>query len=336
VEFRELDPHDDAQLRRYHEIAWSAEHDGRAWTSMWTYPEMCAAFREPTGDERVVGLCATDDGRTVGAAFLSFSLLDNTDTAYLQVWVEPELRGRGTGSALVAAAVDRVLAEGRHRVMGEASYRFEEREDGPTLRWARRNGFEIGNLEVARELALPVGDGLLAALADEARPHHTGYRVEVHTELPAELVPSYCRLVNQLVLDAPTGSLELEEEQLTPEVFAAKRARDRSSGRRHLFAVAVHEGHRDPVAGLSHLMLPPGSPRAEQWQTIVGREHRGHRLGTALKVANLHELQRGFPEVTSVHTQNAEVNAQMLAINDRLGFQPVAVVPEFVRRVGAR
>jgi len=82
-------------------------------------------------------------------------------------------------------------------------------------------------------------------------------------------------------------------------------------------------------------MLPPGSPRAEQWQTIVGREHRGHRLGTALKVANLHELQRGFPEVTSVHTQNAEVNAQMLAINDRLGFQPVAVVPEFVRRVGA-
>ena len=54
-------------------------------------------------------------------------------------------------------------------------------------------------------------------------------------------------------------------------------------------------------------------------------------VGLALKAANLLALQRRHPELTEVHTQNAEVNEQMVAINDRLGFRPVAMVPSFKR-----
>ena len=32
-------------------------------------------------------------------------------------------------------------------------------------------------------------------------------------------------------------------------------------------------------------------------------------------------------------TQNAEVTEQMIGINTRLGFEPMALVPDFVRRV---
>ena len=70
-----------------------------------------------------------------------------------------------------------------------------------------------------------------------------------------------------------------------------------------------------------------------QWATLVHREHRGHRLGAAVKVANLRRLQRDRPDITEVVTQNAEVNEQMIGINARLGFEPVALVPEFVRRL---
>jgi GNAT superfamily N-acetyltransferase len=328
MDIRPLDPQDEAQFRRYHEIAWNAENDGRPWTSMWTHAEMHAAFHEQADDERVEGLCAYDGDAMVGAAFLAFTLADNLDKAYLQVWVEPGLRRRGIGSAVVEAAVARAAAEGRTTITGEASYTFEERDTAPTLRWATANGFRVANVEVARDLALPVPAELLEELLTEAASHHQGYTVETYDDLPEGYVPSYCALVNQLVLEAPMGELDFEEEQMTPEVFAHKRARDRSSGRRHCFAVAVHDGE---VVGLTDLMLPPESTRAHQWQTLVHRDHRGHRLGLALKAANLLALQRRHPDVTEVHTQNAEVNAQMVAINDRLGFVPVAVVPDFKR-----
>lgn len=333
MDIRPLDIQDEDTFRRYHEVAWNAEHDGRPWTSMWTYAEMHAAFHEQTEDERFEGLCAfhgRHSDQIVGAAFLAFSLADNLDKAYLQVWVEPALRRRGVGTALVDAAVERVRAEGRTVITGEASYTFEERDDAPTLRWAVRNGFTVANVEIARDLPLPVAADLLEGLLAEAAPHHEGYAVETYDDLPDAYVPSYCSLVNQLVLDAPMGALDFEEEQLTPDVFAQKRARDRRAGRRHCFAVAVHD---DTVVGLTDLMLPPESTRAHQWQTLVHREHRGHRLGQALKAANLVALQRRHPEITEVHTQNAEVNEQMVAINDRIGFVPVAVVPDFKRTV---
>ncbi|MGZ5417369.1 MAG: GNAT family N-acetyltransferase [Nocardioides sp.] len=327
MDIRPLDLRDGAQFRRYHEIAWNAENDGRPWTSMWTHAEMHAAFHEQADDERFEGLCAYDGEAMVGAAFLAFTLADNLDKAYLQVWVEPGQRRRGIGSALVEAAVARVVAEGRTTITGEASYTFAERDTAPTLRWATANGFQVANVEVARDLALPVPTELLEELLTEAARHHEDYTVETYDELPEGYVPSSCALVNQMVLEAPMGELDFEEEQMTPEVFAYKRARDRSSGRRHCFAVAVHDGE---VVGLTDLMLPPESTRAHQWQTLVHRDHRGHRLGQALKAANLLALQRRHPGLTEVHTQNAEVNEQMIA-NDRLGFVPVAVVPDFKR-----
>ena len=57
--------------------------------------------------------------------------------------------------------------------------------------------------------------------------------------------------------------------------------------------------------------------------TLVRRDHRGHRLGTAVKIANLRALQQARPEATEVKTQNAETNAWMVGINVRLGFGPV-------------
>jgi hypothetical protein len=55
----------------------------------------------------------------------------------------------------------------------------------------------------------------------------------------------------------------------------------------------------------------------------VAAEHRGHRLGLLLKVANLDQLRRFLPEVRYLNTWNADVNAHMVAINERLGFRPM-------------
>ena len=53
------------------------------------------------------------------------------------------------------------------------------------------------------------------------------------------------------------------------------------------------------------------------------REHRGHRLGTLVKVANLERLLDVAPEARRVHTWNADTNTYMVAINELDGL-PIA------------
>lgn len=73
------------------------------------------------------------------------------------------------------------------------------------------------------------------------------------------------------------------------------------------------------------LALPQDHPHeAWQWATLVLREHRGHRLGLAVKLANLDYLATCVPEVRVVTTGNARENGQMIALNDMLGFEVVA------------
>ena len=69
-----------------------------------------------------------------------------------------------------------------------------------------------------------------------------------------------------------------------------------------------------------------------QWGTFVHREHRGHRLGLATKAVNLRAVQAARDDLTLVTTQNAETNDYMVSINERIGFRPIEVHAEFVKR----
>jgi GNAT superfamily N-acetyltransferase len=330
MEIRPLDPHDDKQMRRFHEIAWRAEKDdGRPWNVMWTYDEMTGYFRVPTADQRTPAFAAYDGEQMVGAGWLALTLLDNTDKAWCFVCVEPELRRRGIGTALLEQLVDVARAEDRTTLTGNAAYSFEERDTAAQLQFARRHGFTVANIEIQRTLRLPVPDGLLTEIAADAARHHVGYSVQTYVDgIPDELLDSYCRLANQLILDAPMGDLGYEEEALTPEVMKEKQARSRQMGRTSYHALALHG---DDVVAHTDLALARGDEEAHQWGTLVRRDHRGRRLGAALKVANLRQLQDNHPEATAISTTNAEVNDHMIGINQRLGFEPVAVVPAFKR-----
>jgi RimJ/RimL family protein N-acetyltransferase len=75
------------------------------------------------------------------------------------------------------------------------------------------------------------------------------------------------------------------------------------------------------------------SERAYQWGTLVRPDHRGHRLGLAVKVANLRVLQESQPQITTVVTYNADVNAPMVAVNEQLGFVPVQWMGELQKKL---
>jgi GNAT superfamily N-acetyltransferase/RimJ/RimL family protein N-acetyltransferase len=327
---RLLDPYDDEMLSDYQAVAWRAEkEDGRPWNTMWTRDEIGPMFREQTGDARREGMCVFDGDGLVGAGFLHFPLLDNTDKALVVPMVDPARRRRGVGSVLLEAMLQHVRDSGRQVALSETSYSFESRESAPALQFARKHGFAVANIEIDRVLRLPVAEDLLDGIAERSRGHHGGYRIETYVdELPVDRLASYCELGNQLVVEAPMGDLDYEAEASTPEVEQQKRARSKAMGRSVYTTVAVQDG---TVVAFSDIMVPPSGHEALQWATLVARGHRGHRLGAAVKVANLRALQRDRPDLTEVHTQNAEVNEHMVGINDQLGFEPVAVCPAFKR-----
>lgn len=331
MDVRPVDPFDDELLGRYQDLCRQAELYERPWESIWSHAELRARFEHPKDTEHLELFATFDGDEMLAGGFLEVPLEDNLDKGFVHVMVPPAHRRRGVGTLLLGHLAEAVRAHERTELLVETSYSFGDRHDHPYRRFAEKNGFQEVNVEVVRVLPLPVDDELLDRLGSEAAPHHEGYRVEtIVGEVPDAYLPSYCRLHNQLGVDAPTGDVDFEEESLTPETFRETEKRFAAAGTTRVSTVALL-GDAEVVAYTDLVVRAEETERANQWGTLVHRDHRGHRLGTAVKVANLRELRGRFPERSEVVTSNAEVNQNMVDINDRLGFTPVAVLPMFRR-----
>jgi GNAT superfamily N-acetyltransferase len=330
---RPLDVADERAMRRWYDLTEAADTFERPWATSWSFPEMLVQFRTEDPAMRWTVLGAFDRDEMVGTAFTAMPLHDNTEKLYAAVFVAPELRSRGIGSTIVAHLVETVRTEGRSTLLVGSGIPGSEREDHPYARFARKNGFTLSNVEVHRVLDLPIETSALEAMRAEAAAHHDGYEIRTfEDEIPEELLDSYLFLLSQLALDAPSGSVDFEAEMVTRESFAAQLARMREQGRHRLMTLAI--GPDGEAVGHSDLVVPPEDrPKVYQYGTLVHREHRGHHLGAAVKVANLLALQERYPDRTEIHTTNAEDNATMIGINERLGFRVVEICPEYVLRL---
>jgi hypothetical protein len=74
------------------------------------------------------------------------------------------------------------------------------------------------------------------------------------------------------------------------------------------------------MAVLSELTVSRERPEtAYQWDTLVMRAHRGHRLGALMKIATMRELEAGHYATTTIMTSNSSLNTAMIALNEQLG-----------------
>jgi GNAT superfamily N-acetyltransferase len=333
VDIREIDVHSDELFHDYFVNMHDALCYQRPHAPFWSEREAQVMFRhtEPTEEWHAVG--AYEDGRLVGGAEFILPLTDNTTMAFLEVHVAPQRRRRGIGGAVLDSLIDMAKSRGRTVLLGQANVPLTERDSHPYTRFARNHGFAPASVEVRRDLKLPVPSSRIACWEKEAEPHHKGYRFEtLFGDLPEQYLESFCALVNRLSVDAPTGDIEFEPESMTPESLRVREQKTKEQGRTVVETLALDRAGQ--VVGQTTLAVPSDEPDIViQWGTIVHPDHRGHRLGMAVKARNLRALQEAFGDRSRVITENSEQNDHMLAINIAMGFQPVELAVEFQRKL---
>ncbi|WP_406831643.1 GNAT family N-acetyltransferase [Pedococcus sp. KACC 23699] len=330
---RRLAVDDDAEVAAAHAALVASRGHQRPWAKRLSLREVVVDLRSASTVERLEPWVALVDGELAGVAMHWFPLLDNTRLTWAEVDVDPRLRRRGAGGALVEQLVDRTREEGRSTVLVESHVPDTGRADHPHVRFAERHGFTWANTEIRRLLDLPLDPVRLAGLAMEAARRHEGYRVESYVGLlPESLQQSYCDCSNLLGVDAPTGAVDFEAESLSPTTYVEQWEHLTQQGRTTVHTVAVAPSGE--VVGYNDLVVSADDPdEVMQWGTLVRREHRGRRLGMAVKVRGLQELASVAPTAKRVQTCNAEQNAQMVGVNEELGFRRVEALLAYQRHV---
>ena len=338
LEVIEVGGPDDALLPAWHRAyAEGVCHGLEDVAAPWRLEEMRARLAEPglrTWTHLWAGVVG---GEVAVAAQVRLPLLDNLGHAYAELHTSPRHRRRGHGTAMLAHVERFAHSQGRSTLLAESLWPGAAPADGagePGPEFLRRHGYALALVDVQRELTLPVPGRTLAALAAEAAPHHPTYTLRSFVgPVPDDLVQGWAELVASLATEAPMGELTMEPESADIE---ALRADERlvEQQRRTKYNTAALDAH-GVVVGYTDLATSEHDPgRGYQWGTLVRRADRGHRLGLALKVANLRLLQEHDPSIVRLTTYNAEVNDQMIGVNERLGFVPVARLGEFQKVLG--
>jgi GNAT superfamily N-acetyltransferase len=191
------------------------------------------------------------------------------------------------------------------------------------MEFARRHGYAVAGVEEIKVADLVATEAGWPALAAHAAEKAAGYELVCWAErAPDEHVAEIARLHSRFLGEIPLGEVALQPSTWTVERIRQSEARWLASGRHQLLVAAVAPD--GSLAGYSNCFVLDGRPdRAGIDSTLVLPEHRGHRLGLALKVRLHQELRAQHPDVRRIATGNADVNTFMNAVNEQLGYRTV-------------
>lgn len=340
-----------ADLRECH--ALRVEHELALWGNLDRCPTLqeAAEFWQGNEYEERQLFLARLKGETVGMCSVELPLRENTHTAGIDVLIAPVHRRRGLGRMLLLHAESIARERGRTSLYGYHEVPLAAADGNPLLpaksgagglpatepavAFAAGSGYELEQVERSSRLDLPVAPELLDRLESEAAAGAGGYIITGWDDTcPEDLVRAYAVLKARMSTDVPIAGMDWEGEDWDAARVREEEQTMARGGVQSAVTAALHSATGELVA-YTVLNWRPGVPASiAQQDTLVTAKHRGRRLGTLIKVANLRRAQGRWPSARSVLTWNASENQHMLAISIALGFRPAGYEGEWQKRLG--
>jgi 8-oxo-dGTP pyrophosphatase MutT (NUDIX family)/ribosomal protein S18 acetylase RimI-like enzyme len=336
LSIREIDPADDELFRSWASVLRAAQAADRESALLRTYESLLYSQRNPNGLKRRIPVAAFEGEELVGTLLFEYALQGDLDSVSVEIDVPPAHRRRGIGTALWTYARSRAASEQRNIFQIELGVPLEVSTDTwPGSIFASKLGFVVEHVEDHLVVELPWTGSVPVEPLD-------GYELLSWAgPCPEEHLRTFADLRTAMAHDVPIGGMTRTPAPWTVEKVRAQE--ERTDQMYHSLVTVAHTTDGRP-AGYTALYIQRADPEnAQQLDTLVLREHRGHNLGTHLKLANLEQLAKHGTTETRLHTWTAETNTAMQKVNARFGFQPVEknieaelTVPAPVLRPAAR
>jgi len=259
------------------------------------------------------------DGKeeVIGQSEITFMTEEDADyeeyghIAAISLGVDERFRRQGLGTELFGVLVEKAVGEGRVRAIEtfsfqESGWRFCDKYGGKVALEAAQNRLRLAEVDWE----------MMEEWRHEGAKRNEGTRLRTFEVVPEEMLEEFVDLYNEIVNEVPLGELEMRE-RVTP----ASRREDEARMGRGWYTKVSQEADRS-LSGLTEVVHDLGMPyRVEQELTGVRDEHRGRGLGKWLKAEMMFFIRDELPEVKYINTGNADTNAPVVSINERMGFK---------------
>ncbi len=302
--FRELEPRDPLPPRELQKALLVDSSPTRQ-----TFRWLALAY---SGEkETVVGRCSIEFVTRQEPDYES-----NKHVAAINIDVAPHFRRQGLGTRLLWVLVDQAIARGKITVLEtfgflESGWNFCAKFGAVVALEAAQNRLELDDVDWEM-MERWKAEG-------ERRNQKAGVTIGTFERVPEDIIEEFVAVYNYTINQVPLGDLEMRP-QVTPEYVRDMEKRAQKSGNQ--WYTKVTQEMDGKISGLTEIVYHPGTPhRVEQELTGVRAEYRGRGLGKWLKADMLLFIRDTLPGVEYVNTGNADSNAPMLSINQRMGFK---------------
>lgn len=309
--------------------------------------ELLSSWQDAT-DSLQLGFVARIDGDVVGMVTLAYAQEADAKTAEIDILVPAIHAGRGVEQALLARAEDDAKDRGRSILRTWTLHRplEQERMLVPATGWGRipatplsdviaEAGYTLEQVERNSEYDLRADPEPVRRMLDEVTEHAgADYRVRAWSmPTPPELRDGFAAVLARLSTDAPSGDMDFVAEKYDAERVVRREAALTGAGQLVSVVAVEHVPTGELVAYNELLIAADRAGVTHQFGTLVAAHHRGRRLGTIVKCANLLRWRDLVPTSPVVSTFNAEENRPMLDINEAIGFVPVSYAGAWQKRI---
>lgn len=298
-------------------------------------------------DRTWVGHVAKREGEVIGASILMFANEESATSGNLDLVMDPRRWDRSLAQALLDHAENEARSRGRSSLQAWTLHPVAKTAQMlvPQTGWGAiaptklsdllaANGYMLEQVERNSERYLDNTDGLAETLSDATAHAGSNYRLVTWTlPTPAHLREGYADVISRMATDAPSGALDIDEELWDAERIIRRDRKFAEAGRTVSVAAVEHVPSGRLVAYNELVVGEDRSAVTHQFGTLVVREHRGRRLGTIVKCANLLRWKNIAPHSPKVSTFNAEENRPMLNINEGIGFTPASYAAAWQKRL---